>query len=98
KQPYDTGRRPGLRPPWPGPYGPAALPGPGGQFDHLRPGDPGFRLAHLYGCARFALDVWEVYLGRAIPWHFGRNYGRLELVALHGWDNAHMGYGYLEVG
>ena len=95
KPPYDSGRRPGLRPPWPGPVGPAALPGPGGQFDHLRPGDPGFRLVHLYGCVRFALDVWEVYLGRPIPWHFG---GRLELVALHGWDNAHMGYGYLEVG
>ncbi len=62
------------------------------------PRRPGFRQVHLYGCVRFALDVWEDYLGHPIPWHFGRDFGRLELVALHGWDNAHMGYGYLEVG
>lgn len=98
KLPYGTGRRRRTRPPWDGPVGPAAMPGPDGHFDHLRPGDPGFRVAHLYGCVRFALDVWEAYLGRAIPWHFGRDYGRLELLALRGWNNAQMGYGYLEVG
>ena len=88
----------GTLPPWRGPVGPAAMPGPDGHFDRPRPGDPGFRLAHLYGCVRFALDVWEVYLGRPIPWHFGRDFGRLELLALSDWANAHMGYGYLEVG
>lgn len=99
KRPYGNGNGSGLAlPPWHGPIGPPALPGPDGHFDHLRPGDPGFRLAHLYGCVRFALDVWEVYLGRPIPWHFGRDFGRLELLALRDWDNAHMGYGYLEVG
>jgi hypothetical protein len=98
KRPYGEDHGRPARPPWRGPIGPAAMPGPGGHFDHLAPGDPGFRLAHLYGCVRFALDVWEVYLGRPIPWHFRRDYQRLELLALTDWANAHMGYGYLEVG
>lgn len=103
KRPYGVPGAPGRRaptvlPPWQGPVGRAASPGPDGHFDHLRPGDPGFRLAHLYGCVRFALDVWESYLDRRIPWHFGRDFGRLELLALRDWQNAHMGYGYLEVG
>jgi hypothetical protein len=85
-------------PPWRGPVLPAALPSPAGHFDHLRPGDPGFRAVHLYGCVRFALDVWEHHIGGPIPWHFARHYPRLELVALRGWANAHMGYGYLEAG
>lgn len=95
--PNATGPRPAA-PPWRGPVGPDAVPGPDGQLDRLRPADPGFRLAHLYGCVRFALDVWEGYLGRPIPWHFARDRARLELVALRGWQNAHMGYGFLEVG
>lgn len=97
KRPYGAGPRRAL-PPWQGPVGPAAIPSPDGHLDGLRPGDPGFRLAHLYGCVRFALDVWEGYLGAPIPWHFGRRLDRLELVALRGWQNAHMGYGFLEVG
>jgi hypothetical protein len=74
------------------------MPSPWGHFDHFRPGDRGFRQVHLYGCVRFALDVWESYVGRPIPWHFARHYPRLELLALRGWANAHMGYGYLEAG
>lgn len=101
KRPY--GHRDGARdrpslPPWSGATLPAARPGPDGHLDHLRPGDPGFRCAHLYGCARFALDVWEKYLRRRIPWHFSAHFQRLELVALGDWANAHMGYGYLEAG
>ena len=75
-----------------------AMPSRHGHFDHLLPGDPGFRAVHLYGCARFALDVWEDYLGAPVDWHFARHFQRLELVALEAWPNAHMGYGYLEVG
>jgi hypothetical protein len=97
KRPYGAALS-GAVPPWRGPLGPAAVPGPDGQLDRLRPGDPGFRLAHLYGCVRFALDVWEAHLGQTIRWHFGRDRERLELVALRGWQNAHMGYGFLEVG
>ena len=85
-------------PPWRGPIAPRPCPRPDGHFDHLAPGDPGFRPVHLYGCVRFALDVWEGYLGRPIPWHFARHFARLELVALGAGTNAHMGYGYLEVG
>jgi len=97
KRPYRPDRPPAL-PPWRGPVAGPALPSPLGHFDHLGPGDPGFRAVHLYGCARFALDVWQGYLGRPIPWHFERHFPRLELVALGPWANAHMGYGYLEVG
>lgn len=87
-----------LRPPWTGPHRPAVRPSAAGHFDHLRPSDPGFRQAHLYGCVRYALDVWERYLGRPIEWHFRRHFERLEVVALTGWPNAHMGYGFLEAG
>ena len=97
KRPYGPGGRPAL-PPWGGAVARPAMPSARGHFDHLAPGDPGFRAAHLYGCARFALDVWQDYLGESVPWHFARHFERLELVALGRWPNAHMGYGYLEVG
>lgn len=100
KRPYGNPQREGSRalPPWAGPVAPPAMPGPDGHFDHFTPEHPRFRQVHLYGCVRFALDVWEKYIGRPIPWHFTRGYDRLELVALRGWANAHMGYGYLEAG
>ncbi|HVH03266.1 MAG TPA: hypothetical protein VM891_10035 [Amaricoccus sp.] len=97
KPPYGAAGRPAL-PPWTGPAARRARPSRRGHFDHLAPGDPGFRAAHLYGCARFALDVWQGYLGGPIDWHFARHFPQLELVALGAWPNAHMGYGYLEVG
>lgn len=97
KRPYGAGARPSM-PPWGGPIVPPALPSRAGHFDHLRPGDPGFRAAHLYACARFTLDVWEKYLGRRVDWHFSRHFRRLELVAVGLWSNAHMGYGFLEAG
>lgn len=97
KRPYD-GQGPDDMLRWRGPVLPDVAPGPDGHFDHLLPSDPGFRQVHLYGCVRFALDVWEGYLGRPITWHFARRYRRLELIALDDWPNAQMGYGYLEVG
>src|SRR5688500_8873714 len=60
KRPYGPGGRPAF-PPWGGAIARPAMPSELGHFDHLRPGDPGFRAAHLYGCARFALDVWQRY-------------------------------------
>lgn len=94
KPPYD-GR---TLPPWRGPASPAAPPGPDGHFDHLAPGQPGFRAAHLYACARFTLDCWERFAERPIRWHFADAYPRLELAAIGPWRNAHMGWGYLEAG
>lgn len=97
KRPYgEDGRR--RRPPYRGRELPPVMPGADGHLDHLAPSDPGFRPLHLYGCARMALDVWEGYLGRRIPWHFERDFEKLEVLALKRWNNAHMGYGYLEAG
>ena len=100
KRPYgdDGARGRGRLPPYEGAVLPPVPPGPDGHFDHLRPGDPGFRQVHLYGCARMALDVWEGYLDRRVPWHFERAFAKLEVLALRNWPNAHMGYGYLETG
>ena len=71
------------------------MPGADGHFDHLRPGDPGFEAAHLFGAVRFTLDVWEGYLGHPIAWHFTDHFDRLELSMVEDWANAHMGYGYI---
>lgn len=85
-------------PPWPGRSLAPALPGPDGHFDHYEPNMPGFEAAHLFGCVRFTLDVWEGYLGQPLVWHFRDHYERLELSILPEWDNAQFGYGFLEVG
>ena len=100
KRPYGTEGRPRRErtPPYSGPVLRPVPPGPDGHFAHLGPGDPGFRQVHLYGCARMALDVWEAYLDRRLPWHFERDFEKLEVIALRNWNNAHMGYGYLEAG
>jgi hypothetical protein len=85
-------------PPWRGPAFAPAMPGPDGHFDHLEPGTPQFEAAHLYGAARFVLDVWEDYFGRRIDWHFGDRHERMELLINPRFHNATMGYGYLEIG
>jgi hypothetical protein len=85
-------------PPWDGPTLTAAAPDEHGHFDHLQVGTPEFEAAHIYGTVRFVLDTWEGYFRRPIKWHFLRDYERLEIVVLPGWDNAQMGYGFLEVG
>ena len=59
---------------------------------------PGFEAAHLFGCVRFTLDVWERYLGQPLAWHFRDHYERLEISILPTWNNAQFGYGFLEVG
>lgn len=85
-------------PPWTGASGPPIEPGPEGHFDHFEVGTPEFAAAHLFGVTRFVMDVWERYLDHPIRWHFQRDFDRLELSILPGWDNGQIGYGYLEVG
>ncbi|MGH6886871.1 MAG: hypothetical protein ACREGK_12450, partial [Geminicoccales bacterium] len=85
-------------PPWHRPIYPPALADAEGHFDHLGIGTPEFEMAHAYGCVRFVLDVWERYFGRPIEWHFSPQYERLEILLLPAWDNAHVGWGFMEVG
>jgi hypothetical protein len=85
-------------PPWDGQIYPPAMPGPGGHFDHLAVGTAEFEAAHVFGTVRFVLDVWQRYFGRPVPWHFERDYRRLEISQLRQVDNAFAGYGFLEVG
>lgn len=85
-------------PPWRGARNPPVRPGPDGHFDHLAPGSREFMAAHMYGTLRFVLDVWEKYFGGEIPWHFADDYPRAELVPLIEWNNAHSGYGFIEMG
>ena len=85
-------------PPWRGPVNARVQAGPDGHFDHLEPGTREFMAAHMYGCLRFVLDVWERYFGAEIPWHFADEYQRLELVPMIEWNNAHSGYGFIEAG
>lgn len=85
-------------PPWDDPVHSPALPDEYGHFDYLEPGTPEFEAAHLYGVARFVLDIWEGYFGRPIRWHFRDFFDRMELSILPGLNNATMGYGFMEVG
>ncbi|MFA3916262.1 hypothetical protein [Ruegeria hyattellae] len=95
----DRPKGPGMYlPPWNGPVNPPAEPDEDGNFTYLDPTDPAFEAAHLFGSAHFTMDVWEGYFGRAIPWHFERDFDRLELSLLPSLDNAHIGWGFLETG
>ncbi|NSY37687.1 hypothetical protein [Leisingera sp. ANG59] len=85
-------------PPWHGDLHAPPQPDENGHFLHVLPSDPGFEAAHLFAAAHFTLDVWEAYFGHEIPWHFARDYDRLELSLLPSLDNAHIGWGFLETG
>jgi hypothetical protein len=85
-------------PPWRSAIHPPVLPDAEGHFDHLPIGTPEFAKAHVFGTISFVLDVWERYFGRPIPWHFARNFDRLEVVMLPDFDNSHVGWGFMEVG
>ena len=85
-------------PPWRGPIRRPVFPDADGHFDHIPVDTPEFAQAHVFGAVRFVLDIWERYFGRTIPWHFARDYRRLEIVILPDLDNAHVGYGFMEVG
>ncbi len=94
KEPYG----PEDAPPYRGPSGPPALPGADGHFDWIDVEDPAFLAAHVFGSARRILDIWEIYLGGPINWHFDATHDRLELITRVDWDNAHFGWGFLECG
>lgn len=85
-------------PPWDGSIDSPAIPGADGHFDHLEVDSREFQAAHLFGCVRFVLDIWEEYFGHEIAWHFGDAFDKMELVNLPEYDNGHIGYGFLEVG
>ena len=85
-------------PPWSGPLHPPAMPDRAGHLDHIPLGTPEFEAAHVYGAVRYAMDIWEGYLGGPFAWHFDRNHDRLEIVLLRHMANATAGYGYMEIG
>jgi len=85
-------------PPYNGSRNPPAVPDEEGHFDHLEVGTHQFEAAHMYGTLRWVLDIWETYFERTIEWSFEEHYDRLELVPWLDWDNAHAGYGFIEMG
>ena len=85
-------------PPWRGPIRRPVQPDANGHFDHIPVGTPEFERAHVFGAIRYVLGIWEGYFGRPIEWHFERHFNRLEVVMLPDFDNAHVGYGFMEVG
>ena len=85
-------------PPWHGHIHRPVQPDAYGHFDHIPVGTPEFAEAHVFAIIRLVLDVWERYFGRPISWHFARDFARLEVAMLPDFDNAHVGYGFMEVG
>ena len=85
-------------PPWRGATRRPVQPDANGHFDHIPPGSPEFERAHVFGAIRFVLGIWEGYLGRPVEWHFARDFDRLEVLMLPDFDNAHVGYGFMEIG
>src|SRR5581483_3266971 len=103
RQAYGMARGPGgmprlYLPPWRGPIVEPARPDGEGHFDRIPAHTPQFAQAHVFAIIGFVLDVWEGYFGRRIGWHFARHFDRLEVSLLPALDNAHAGYGYMEVG
>jgi hypothetical protein len=94
KQPYS----PDDLPPFEGERRPAARSGPDRNFDDMDPKSRAYLGVHVYACVHFVLDIWHSYLGHRIRWFFDPAFRRLEIIPLVDWDNAHAGYGYLELG
>jgi hypothetical protein len=94
KHPYDSSHFP----PFAGDVFAPPEPGPDGHYDHLDVGTRAFFAAHSYACVRRVLDIGQSYLGHPIAWHFEPTYERLEVIPWVDWDNAHSGFGYLELG
>ncbi|PDT54618.1 MULTISPECIES: hypothetical protein [Sinorhizobium] len=94
KQPYSLARLP----PFDGARRPPPLPGPDRHFDNIDPTSRAFLGVHAYACVHFVRDVWQSYLGCPVHWFFEQTYPKLEIVPFVEWDNAHAGYGFLELG
>lgn len=93
-EPYE----PPYFPPYQGAVHEPAQPDSQGHFDYIHPDSRQFPAAHMYAVIRRVLDVWEVYFGRPISWHFEGFYERLELIPQLLWDNAQSGFGFIESG
>jgi hypothetical protein len=74
------------------------MPDADGHYDHLEVGTHQFEAAHMYGTLRWVLDIWQTYFEREIEWSFASHYQRLELIPWLDWDNAHAGFGFIEMG
>ena len=85
-------------PPWQGAVARPVQPDADGHFDHIAVRTPEFERAHVFGAVCLVLEIWEKYCGRKIDWHFARDFDRLEIAMLPSLDNAHVGYGFMEVG
>ncbi|HEV2559254.1 MAG TPA: hypothetical protein VGU45_11555 [Microvirga sp.] len=85
-------------PPYSGNVYEPAHPNADGHFDEIPINSRSFLSAHLYACVRRVWDVCQGYLGEPIDWYFEDTHPRLELVPLVPWDNAHTGYGFIEMG
>jgi len=85
-------------PPWDGDIHPPALPDENGHFDHLAVDSPEFLVAHLFGCVRFVLDIWEGYFDEPFEWHSSGLFEKMELVILPEYDNSKIGFGFVELG
>jgi hypothetical protein len=94
KSPYQLD----YRPPYIGPATSPVVAGPDGHFDHIDYHDRAFLSATMYGTVHRVLDIWEDYFGKHFGWHFEPALGRLELIPLVVWGNAHAGPGFLEFG
>lgn len=85
-------------PPYAGPVHPPAKADVSGHFDYLPEWSRQFQAAHMYAVVRRVLDVWECYFEAPLRWHFEGLYERLELIPEVHWDNAHSGFGFIEMG
>lgn len=85
-------------PPWDGDIHAPAVPDADGHFDHIDEDSPGFLVAHMFGCVRFVLDVWEGYFGEPLEWHSADAFDKMELVHLPRFDNSRIGFGFIEFG
>ena len=94
-EPYDP---PSYRPPFRGPCRAPAVPDRHGDFDHIDSTAPQFLPAHLFGCVRWTLDIWESYLRQEVVWWHAEANPQLELCALVDWNNAQSGPGFIEMG
>jgi hypothetical protein len=90
--------RPRGSPPYQGPRRDPVAPGRAGHFDHTQPGTREFSATMVFASVRCALEVWESYFGRQIPWQFRRDYSRLEVIPRVEDTTAWSGYGFLEFG
>lgn len=85
-------------PPFRGPERRIVRAGPDRHFDSLDPRSRDYLGAHAYACIHFVLDAWRNYLAKPPRWFFSDVFPRLEIVPFVQWNNAHAGFGFIELG